>query len=100
MQENYPHEIRYFKDGEPVPEGFMPLTAAEVEELEPLSPDERRRWLKSREAAMFEPLHDPSSGDPEPHGSPRSTRPSRDWKPKRGAKHKVKRKAKRKGGRR
>lgn len=101
MQERPPHAIRYFKDGDPVPEGWCPLTDAEVEELEPMGAGDRERWLKSRELDRHEALHDLSDGDPEPHGTPRSTRPSNDHRAKRGAKHKqARRKPKKKGGRR
>jgi len=46
MQESYPHEIRRFADGEPVPDGYLPLTPQEFAELDKMTPDERAEWLK------------------------------------------------------
>lgn len=56
MNVEHPHEIRRFADGEPVPDHFMPLTEAEVAELEALTSDERGHWLEARHRRELEAI--------------------------------------------
>lgn len=67
MQEQRPHEIRRFADGETIPDGYMPITEAEFAKLEPMSVDERAIWFaengKCDPAAVFEETF--TKGDPD-----------------------------------
>lgn len=47
MQEQYPHEMRRFSDGETLPDGWLPLSDAQFRELDSKTPEERGAWLEA-----------------------------------------------------
>ena len=56
MQERHPHNIRRFADGEAIPDGYVELTEDQFTELEPMTPDERAKWLKKNVKREYEAL--------------------------------------------
>jgi len=46
MNQEPPHEVRRFADGEAIPEGWVELTEEEFEELDVMAAVARARWLK------------------------------------------------------
>lgn len=46
MNREYPHEIKRFADGEPIPAGYVELTEEEFQELDKMAAASRARWLE------------------------------------------------------
>ncbi len=46
MNQDYPHDIQHFANGDRVPEGYLQLTREEFELLDFMTPAKRAEWLE------------------------------------------------------
>ncbi len=46
MNQDYPHDIRRFADGESIPDGYLELTEEEFKLLDPMTSAQRAEWFQ------------------------------------------------------